>query len=103
LDEDFVEPVAQYLESIGADKAKTIFTGKSIATSDRTKNLISSTAAHGGDAGATIQDGPESRPRPVKLTASATIDVPRADLRDNVKTAIDAVRTAFEWILSRVL
>lgn len=102
LDTDFVEPVAQHIERLHANKARTTFYGDAIEANESTKKMIASTAAHGGDAGANVKDGPKTRSRPIKLTANATITVHRDALDKARDGVIEALRTAYEWILTRL-
>lgn len=70
-DELFVKPTANVVEAIGAQQAKTTFSGTKInGQSDALEELVKSTAANGGNAGARILERDQSKTVSVTLGTS---------------------------------
>ncbi len=64
----WVQPMSRITEELSAESAKTTWTGPALqASKPEITDIINSTAANGGDAGATVRDTKKSDPRRIKL------------------------------------
>jgi hypothetical protein len=100
-EEEFVKPTAAVVEAIGAEQAKTTFSGKSIDGSrDVVQEIIKSTAANGGDAGARLLEKGQEKASNVTMSTSLA-SVKAEDDANVVGRVLAALRETYARIRNR--
>jgi hypothetical protein len=101
MEEDLVKPTSRVLERLNGTEVRTTFSGESLSVNTpEVAEIIKSTAARGGDAGARISDEPHSKPRKIRLTKSlASICVNTgANFKDALLCALSKTRGLYQRI-----
>jgi hypothetical protein len=100
-DELFVRPTAKVVEAIGAENARTMFSGGDMTRNrEVVKNIVKSTAANGGDAGARLLEKEQPKPINASLTSSLASVKVEADA-SVVRNVIDSTRDLYDRIRNR--
>jgi hypothetical protein len=68
VEKDFIQPTSRVLEELHGEAVKTEWKGPSLAVdSPHISTIINSTAATGGDAGATVRESPKGKANKIRL------------------------------------
>lgn len=71
VEKDFIRPTSKIAQELGADTVRTEWRGSSLdVTTPEIEEIVKSTAATGGDAGASLRDAADSAPNRISLTAN---------------------------------
>src|SRR5207237_7772903 len=100
-DELFVKPTANVVEAIRAEQAKTTFSGKNLdGESDALEEIVNSTAANGGNAGARIMEQGQSKA--ISLTLGTSLASVRIDADAGVaRRTLAKARETYDRIRNR--
>ena len=101
VDKDFVEPTSRTTEAIGAEAATTTWLARgrdgSLTLADPLREIISSTAAIGGEAVASVKETKRARTKQVRLQenkaeVSVSSDLSLSSVLDYIRSRYNAVR-----------
>lgn len=102
---EFVRPTSRVLEELGGDQVKTEWKGADLKVREKpATDIIKSTAATAGDAGATVFEGPKLTKATIRLSGdrvsfSAEVELEGPDVStDDASTALGLLRDTYRKI-----